>query len=178
MSNLLPIGSYRAIAVDQQLTEAKNGTPQIHVVFKFLDQPDGWVGEVHRSWWGTLNGGKAEDIALKGLRNAGWQGTDITDLSTVGSSECRVVVVHDTGNDGVTRAQIAWVNSLNGGAGINPEKQLAPAKMADLRARIAARAAAKLQGAPAAAAAPPPMKATGTDGIPYQPTGDDDDIPF
>lgn len=183
MSNLLPIGRYPAKAVDALLEEANSGSLQIHIRFELLEPPDGWRGPLYRSWWGTLNGGKAEDIALEAMRAAGWQGSDITDLSTIGSCECAVVVVHEPGQDGVERAKIAWVNSAGSGPGINHEKAASPAKVQDIRARIAAKAAAKLQGQPPAnntgRPKAPPLQATGTDGVPYTPTGeDDDDIPF
>ena len=135
-SNLIPEGQYLARAYDAALGKASTGTQQVAVAFLIKEGPG--QGK-RRTWYGYFTEASAERT-LKSLRACGWKGNKLTDLSTVGSRDCLIVIGHEADErNGEVRDRVQWVNAL-GAAVSNPldrgEAALLSKKMAGLAAKI------------------------------------------
>ena len=180
-SNILPAGRYPARTVEADLGYTKSNTEQVALGFEVL------AGE-HQGWriTGFFSFSEAAvDYTMEKLRNAGWQGDDISDLSSLcpSSTECSIVVRHEE-YEGKTSAKVAFVNRSGG-------VKLAAPLDADQRAsfaqRMRAKAIASRQAqepqpaaqsprAPTSNAKAPPKR---SEPNPYAPGGaSDGDIPF
>jgi hypothetical protein len=107
---LLAEGDYRAKAIDAQLSFTSKGTEQVAVRFALIDFPNQTI-----TWWGYFSEA-AFDIAMKGLRAAGFKGNDLADLSSLSeerSPEVVLVVAHETYKDKVS-ARVKFINSAGG----------------------------------------------------------------
>ena len=105
----VPVGTWNARASSAVLSYAKTGKEQVVVSFVILDgpgegQPIRWTG------WFTE---KTFERTIRSLRYCGWKGDDLSDLSTVGESDCQVTVEHES-YEGKSHAKVAWVNALGG----------------------------------------------------------------
>lgn len=85
-------GTYRAQAIkgSAKLGYSNNGTEQVGVQIALLDA-DGVETDYTIGWYGYFTDGTFERT-IESLRNMGWQGDDLRDLSTVGSKACEIVV--------------------------------------------------------------------------------------
>lgn len=180
MDNLIAQGRYRARAVDAQLGLSKSNSEQVGIGFEILDegQYEGW----HITGFFSFSDAAA-DYTLEKMRNAGWQGDDVSDLSSLcpAEGECVIVIRHEE-YEGKTQVKVAFVNK----PGTGKVKMAAPlegAAASSFAARMRAKAIASRQegGRPASSA---PAR-TGNGGRPAQtdhpfaPGGAaDDDIPF
>ena len=83
-------GTYRAQAVEgsAQYGQTKTGTDQIIIDMDLID-----IGE--RVSVFLYFSEKAAPHSMKRLRAAGWQGTNLADLSGLGSQECQVSVKYE-----------------------------------------------------------------------------------
>lgn len=109
----IPPGKYVAIAIaqDSALAETSNGTPQVAVVFQIQEPPEQYGERI--TWFGFLTE-KATPRTIEGLRAAGFTGDDLTDLSSLGSKNCEIVV-EDEEYEGKTYTKVKWVNDLGRG---------------------------------------------------------------
>jgi len=175
----------RARAMRAELGESSTGSEQIGIEFALLDQ-DG----ARMTWYGNFKSEKSTEIALKGMRAAGWRGLDVSDLSSL---DCSVAttpeVVLVIGDDSYTKENGTTVTSrkikfINSAGGLNMKKPLAGDGLKVFAAKMRGRVAMfdKATGAPVGGEPRP----TGNDGPqptpPFnpneQPPPDDDDCPF
>lgn len=165
MNWLNEVGTFRARAVGEpEWKESKEkGTPYIEVMCETS------AGRIRWKGWLTP-GGLPQTV--KGLRAMGWQGTNLEDLSTVGSKEFEIVTKSEPYN-GKDYCKVQWVNDLDGApvqssqGGMDEAKRKKLAR--DLQGSIRALGPAP---APKPAARPAPAPA------PSAFTGTDDDMPF
>ncbi|HVY62177.1 MAG TPA: DUF669 domain-containing protein [Planctomycetota bacterium] len=165
---ILPIGKYRARAIEAQLGETKTGKEQVVVRFELLN--DGFEGQTI-TWFGVFATDKMAKRILEGLRACGWRGTDIGDLSGVTDCDVEIEVEHNTW-EGKTSARVKWVNRIGGGPAVTP---LAPDKARAFAARMKALATTVKppEEKPGAGSTAPPTRSTqAAMGV------SDDDIPF
>ncbi len=178
MSDLIPAGRYPAKSIDAQLGEAKSGNEQIGVCFQI--QGDGVCsGRMLTGFFSFSD--NAVDYTMEKLRNAGWQGDDLSDLSSLCPSEveCSIVVQHED-YEGKTNAKIAFVNKPDG---VKMAAPLDDAKKRSLAARMKAKAIASRQGQPSAPSKPASRPSGGGYGNPSHPNAPgngpgDDPLPF
>ena len=105
----VPVGTWNARAISAALSYAKTGKEQVVVSFAILDGP----GEGQSVRWTGWFTEKTFERTICSLRYCGWKGDDLSDLSTVGESDCQVTVEHDS-YDGKSHAKVSWVNALGG----------------------------------------------------------------
>lgn len=121
MSELIPEGFYRAVAVQVDTEEygpqwaqfgtTKNGNDQVVVVFEIIDGP--CMGR-RLTWFGYFTKDTTKRT-LESLRYCGWKGDDLMALPNQEiDQEVQLVVKHET-YEGKTHARIAWVNNPGGG---------------------------------------------------------------
>lgn len=113
MSNIIPEGTYRARCLETDLGSSKTGKEQIMMNFQITEEGQ-WCG---KHWSGYFYfSDKAADYTFEKMRNAGWQGDDLADLSSLSPSnvECLIVISHEE-YEGKTRVKIDYVNKLGGG---------------------------------------------------------------
>lgn len=129
------------VAGQVDLGFTKNEGPQVAVLLEFLEGP--YAGEAI-TWYGGFSE-KARQHTIRALRSLGWQGDDLSDLSTVtGSTPCTVQVEPD--QQGVLRARIRYV----GGGSV-----ALPNRMTDVQKRAFALSMKELaQSIPAEAPKP------------------------
>lgn len=99
----------RAKAVHGELGFSRNGNEEVAVQFEILS---GETSGNMITWWGYFTE-KSADRTLQSLMNAGWDGSDITDLNGLGSKEVELELVIDT-YGGKQREKVAWVNKPKG----------------------------------------------------------------
>ena len=110
MGQALQPGDYRAKSIGAQLGKAGTGTEQVAVKFSLLDFPQQTI-----TWFGYFSP-NAFDIAMRGLRSAGFVGDDLSDLSSLNedvSPEVVLVIDNET-YQGKTRAKVQFINSTGG----------------------------------------------------------------
>ena len=113
MSSMIPEGTYRARCTEADLGSAKTGTEQILMKFQISEEGE-WCG---KHWSGFFYfSDKTADYTLEKMRNAGWQGDDLNDLSSLNPAkiDCMIVIKHDE-YEGRVRASIDFVNKLDSG---------------------------------------------------------------
>jgi len=150
-------------AVTAELIESKEKkTPGVEILFRASDEDGG--GEIRHTLW--LTGG-ALPYSVKSLRATGWQGDDLSELSSVGAKLCQLVIEGEEYNGRVyPRVKYINPNESVGGGGAGQEK------MSDAAKR---QFAAKMKGLVIAASggvaskAAPPARASG--GAPVAPRG-------
>lgn len=102
-------GLYNMRAVDAELgftqgTESEPAKPQVAVLLEFVDGP---YRGTSITWYGFFTE-KTRQSTLRALRTLGWQGDDVSDLSTVrGEAPCTVQVEADL--TGVPRPRIRFI---------------------------------------------------------------------
>lgn len=152
-AGLLAEGIYKAKAVGGEITETKGGHPSVTLCF------DLYVNEVvvGRRYWNGFFTEKTELRTMQSLKYAGFKGSDLSDLSSLGSCECSVVIGHETYED-VTRDKIQWVNGLGMGDLKNVmEANKKKAFAASMKAKMAAvQAGTAKKSAPAEDKRPEP----------------------
>lgn len=154
-------GKYRVRAVAHKFGRAGTGTEQIAVDFEVAEGP--YAGE-HITWYGFFTDA-TEERTLESLRYCGWQGDDLTDLSTLGSEECEIDVGEET-YEGNRQLKVKWVNRPGSG-GVAMKDEMSPDELHSfaqrMKGRILAMGSAKPgTPRPAAKAAPRPPAARPT----------------
>jgi len=130
-------GTYEAKPIDYILTETKDGTPQVAVMFKTTEEKPQVI-----TWYGILNGGKAQDFAIKALLTMGLRGNDLAPLANGKDSNLLdldnvvQIVVESHEYEGKTQQRVSWVNRVPGfRKPVNPQ---VATKVASLRGAVAA----------------------------------------
>lgn len=108
-TNIIPKGTYRAMPLELELGTASTGTEQVAVRFELLS--GGQEGK-RIVWYGFFTDATAERT-MEALRHMGWEGVDISDLSTA-TKECVVVIDHENDKEGNPYARVKWVNAAGG----------------------------------------------------------------
>lgn len=166
MSNLTN-GTYRARAIEAHLGESSRGTPQIVLVFRV----EGGAADGDHITAYLYFSDAAAKRSMESLRACGWQGTDIEDLSTVGSRDCEIVLAYEE-YEGRERLKVQWINEIGRVATVaemKPDARRAfAAKMRALAVTVPAKAGST---PPAERQAPPPRQ-------PAQEPSIEDDLPF
>lgn len=150
---MLQPGKYQAKPIDAQLATAKTGTEQVGVKFELLDPYA--LGETV-VWYGYFTD-KTWQRSIESLRYCGWKGDDLSDLTSIyhedNKSTVELVIEHEVGNDGQTRARVKWVNRGGGATVTNPmNNNEAKSFAARMKAKVATVNAA--MGGAGKAAAP------------------------
>jgi hypothetical protein len=136
---MLPEATYRAMAQPgAHLSETKNGKPFVAVTFRVTK---GEMAGETIDWQGWLSTEKAETRTMASLRYCGWKGDSLDDIGEL-DQEVEIVVEHEVGNDGKTRAKVAWVNGPRPGMAVDKAKALAD------RLRAKAKAVPLVDGSP------------------------------
>lgn len=177
---ILDAGTYRARAVEGALGETKSGKEQVAVRFTLLDPG---LPQSNITWYGYFTD-KTTETTFRALRTAGWKGSDLSDLSDLAGEtpEVDLVVEHEEGQDGVTRARVRWVNGTGGvalGTALAPDK--AKVFAAKMRGKLAAfdKGASTPAPKPAAKATPKKQAAVPQEVLDAQEGQHvSDDIPF
>lgn len=112
-------GQCRAFAVGAEMGLTSKKLPQVAITFEISD--DGPNACQKAVWYGYFTP-KTAKRTIQTLRWCGWQGNDLSDLSSViwGSSptaqEVQLTLEEDTYND-KTRVRVSWVNRIGEGGG-------------------------------------------------------------
>lgn len=90
MSNRIPAGTYRAVAIagSEQYGQTSNHNDQIVVDLNLLD-----IGERVSTF--LVFSDKAAQFSIDRLRAAGWKGDDLSNLAGLGDCECEVEVKYE-----------------------------------------------------------------------------------
>lgn len=130
-------GKYEARIVNYEITQTKQGDPQVQVLFEY--HPGGERHEI--VWYGNLTHEVGRKIALKALLAMGFNRKNIADLAEgyqSGALDADTPVEieverRDKKNGPGTFLAVKWVNRLGGGKFANAlPKQEAKAKLASL----------------------------------------------
>lgn len=135
------------------------GTPQLLTYFELLE--DEWRGDVLP--WLAFFTPNTSERTLQQMRNTGWRGESIDDMTGFGDFEVELVVVHETYQE-KTRARVAWVNRP-GGFRIEMEKKM------DGEARKAFAEQLRAQAAAIPAVKAPPTRSEQADQAPANGAG-------
>jgi len=174
---MIPEGHHRARAVDGALGYTQAGNEQLAVSFQLLD---GELQGQRITWYGYFTE-KTTERTFESLEHCGWQGDDLSDLTGIDRNEVVLVIEHETGDDGVERARVRWVNAA---AGIAMKDRMEPgdakAFAQRMRGQLVARRAAKGQAPAATRQAQPRANAQPRREPPLRnsPAPESDDIPF
>ncbi len=158
---MLNPGTYTAKPIQAVLAKTSTGKEQVAVEFELIEED---VRGQRITWYGFFTEGTF-DSTIEGLRACGWEGDDLSDLSSVnGSVEASLVVEHEE-YQGNVKARVRWVNKA-GGVAVKDRIPDDEAKRfaARMRGRISAGVVKSGGGGKPAA--------------PSKPQRPDDDIPF
>lgn len=182
--NIVSEGRHSAKAIDYQLGKASTGTEQVAVTFELVD---GDYAGVQLVWFGFLTDDSYEHT-FKALAVMGWpKGKELHELTAEDlGSLVHLVIVHEDGQKGGTRARIRWVNRPGRGT-FQMKHKLEGAEARKLGAKWKTHAA-KVERyepipVPEAVAAPKKAKAAkdphpNAPGNDYDDDDDEDDVPF
>lgn len=145
----MSVGKFRAKAVEAKLGYASTGTEQVAVAFELLEGHE--VGQCV-TWYGFFTE-RAETRTLESLRNAGWRGDDVSDLSSLGSCECVLDIQLEDG-----RERVKWINAAGSGR-VALKLEMTEQQKRAFAARLRGAAAA----IPAGARVPAPKREPGDD---------------
>ncbi len=107
-ATLITPGTWKAKPTYACLGYTEGGNDQVEIGFVLAEGPS--QGQPIR-YWGTF-GESSLEITFNALRNAGWTGDDLADLSSVGQSDAQpyLVIAHEEWQ-GKVSARVKWVNS-------------------------------------------------------------------
>lgn len=143
-------GVYPMRAIDADLgftqgTEQEPAKPQVAVLLEFTNGP--WKGTT-LTWYGFFTD-KTKQATIRALRSLGWQGDDLSDLSTVrGEAPCTIQM--ETDLEGVTRPRVRFI----GGGVIAMKNTMNDEQKKAFAASMKAFAAGITAAAPAEPASP------------------------
>ncbi len=164
--NLPSIGKHRARAVEAKVGKASTGTPQIAILFA-VKTPDGAqeTGEEITGYLYLSDG--AFQRTIEALRHCGWQGDDLSDLSSVGSQDCEIEVAEETYN-GSASLKVKWVNALGRG-GVFLKEEMGPQELKAFAAQMRGKVRAVDGGKKPQASTPAPAQQPQRQAPPAQP---------
>jgi hypothetical protein len=119
-------GTFRARATAAVLAESGNGNPQIAISFQILDEAfAGSTIPYYGSFSKNLGKGKKTPFqrTIEALRLCGWEGDDLSDLSTVTANEVSLVLDFEE-FEGEKKLKVKWVNAPGGVAVKNPMNEV------------------------------------------------------
>lgn len=108
-------GIYRARAKEAKLGTTNTGKEQIAVLLETVHDETGEFTGSTITWFGYFTD-KAIEGTFRALRRLGWQGNDLSDLSTIGTKDV-VIVVESEEYEGKFRPKVKWINDPDGGGG-------------------------------------------------------------
>lgn len=143
-------GTYLGKVVGWTLGGLDNGKEHVAIDFEFFELE----GVPRMTWYGYLHTEKIFPMTMKALREIGFKGNDISDLSSINDAQASLVVEVEE-YEGKARSKIKWVNSPDGRPSLAPMDPVAAKNFAaTLRGKIAAfdqsAAAPKVNGNPSA----------------------------
>lgn len=168
-------GTYAARATDAVLGYTSNGSEQVAVAFVLLDDK-GQQTVTHITWYGFFTE-KTTERTIQALRHCGWQGDDLSELSTVGSADVELVIDDEPDLQGQMRTRVRWVNALGSSAPAIKDRMgdaQRKAFAAKMRGMVVAANGGKASPRPAAPARAPQRQAPRDDAAAYAPPIDDD----
>jgi len=100
---IAPAGEHKARALSAALSTTKTGKQYIHVIFQLISggQID-WAG-----WFGDDN--QKNTYSIEALRRCGWQGNDLTNMSSIDRNVVTLVIEDEEAGDH-QRSRIKFVN--------------------------------------------------------------------
>src|SRR5687768_7996856 len=110
-------GKYRARPTIAEYGKTSKDTDQVAITFQLLDGPD--AGK-HIAYYGYFTDATAEET-FEAMRNAGWDGADLRDLSSIGKDpqhEVVLVIRNEPDLEGAMRSRVRYVNRAAGGAAL------------------------------------------------------------
>ena len=176
-------GNFNARALSGVLCETKDSKPQVAIEFEFSE-----TGE-KIGWYGQLSTDKSIPFTLKSLRNAGFLGTDLSEIAFDGR-ECTLVIEEEEYEDESgthTRSKVKYVNALGSGVAVKAPMDASKAKQfaATLKGQfLALDQASGVKTAPTpttsakSASKPPSNRAPASSGDPRPTPPPADDMPF
>jgi hypothetical protein len=174
---LIAEGTWKARPMSAVLGMSSNGTEQIGVDMMLLEGPN--EGE-RISFYGYFSEA-AFDRTIESLQHMGWDGNDLSDLSTIGTADPYIVIAHEEYN-GEVSAKVKWVNAAGG---VAMKKRMNPAEHLSFAQRMRGKLLAAKQKNGGGKSQPKPNGTTpgGRPGDfvqPPQPASNvqDDEIPF
>ena len=171
---LVPIGTYRARAVEAELCSLSQGTEHVHVLFEVVE---GEYEGQFLPWFGFFSEVTAKRT-VESLRFCGWRGCDLTDLDGVTDDEVAIEVEHWL-REGRTHARVGDVrhrSRLLAAEPMPPDKVRTFAeRMRGFILSLKHRSPPALEGARASGSDTQRLF-LGPDGVPYGPT--DEIVPF
>ncbi len=176
-------GTYPAQVIEGLLGMTGTGKEQVAVSLETTDADGNPTGE-RIAWYGTFTD-NAYPYTVKTLRVMGWQGDDLSDLSSIAGTPVSIVVKTESYEDrsGATKTsqKVAFVNPPGGGAILKEQMTPDAAKAFAARMKAKVRAADVEAGKPKTNGAPPKSRKGALPPEP-PPHGDEDragdDIPF
>lgn len=132
-------GTYTAKAIEWKLGVTSRGTEQIAVLFQLES------GE-QITWYGYFTE-KTTERTLDALEYMGWDGVDITDPVGLDRNDVRLVIDHETGEDGKTYARVKWVNRIGG---LAVKEELTGGALQNFKQRMQGAVMARRQNKPPA----------------------------
>ncbi len=168
-------GTYRARGVTAALGLTSKGSEQVAVELTFVD---GEYQGQSATWYGYFTD-KTTDRTLDSLRNLGWEGDDLADLSGIDKNEVAIVIDDEQDDHGNVRSRVRWINRAGG---LALKERMNPAQLQDFAARMRGKVLAHKQGGGQQRQASagnggqrkPPNRSSGYEA----PPPNDDDIPF
>jgi hypothetical protein len=98
----------RARAINAAIGKASTGTHQIAIEFEYLDEAGGIT------YYGPLTD-KAFEYTMKAIRAAGFQGDDLSDLTSLcGETPEVILVIGPEEYEGKTTLKVKFINSMGG----------------------------------------------------------------
>lgn len=116
----IPDGRYRARGIEAALGKTSTGKEQVAVLFQLMDAEGNPTNTI--TWHGYFTE-KAWERTVESLRNCGWEGDDISDLSGVDRNEVSLVIEAEE-YQGAWTSKVKWVNAP--GSGLALKDQLQP----------------------------------------------------
>jgi hypothetical protein len=125
---MIESGTYEARPVTAALGMTKGDKPCVGVEFELVETGS------HITWYGYFTD-KTQERTIESLRFCGWTGTDLDNLSEIGTKEKLTVqlVIEQEEYEGKVRAKVQWVNR---GGGLQLNKPLAGTEARAFAARM------------------------------------------
>lgn len=123
-------GKYRARAREWDLGMTGTGKEQLAIAFDFLDHP----GESMTAYLYFTD--ETLDRTIKAMRDMGWTGNDLENITDLDRNEVTVVVEAEEDLEGKMRPRIKWIN---GSGGLALKQALDPNQRKAFAARMKAK---------------------------------------
>lgn len=168
----LTSGKFRAKGIAGALGYTSNGSPQVAVELRILD--DGHAGD-SITWFGFFSE-KTQERTLESLRILGWKTDDLSNLDGITDNEVSVTMEEEEYN-GEVRLKAQWINRLGG---IALKERMTPVQAKAFAQQMKGAAIASRGATPAPTAGKPPATRAPAQrpAAPAGPLPPEDDIPF